>query len=113
MPFTKLLASNKGYENLFLNRLLTPACSGRFQREKQSREQVLGEGEVPPAFQCLPRKEEGLGGGEKVIRHPEHLTNDTQGLQFLERCVEVSLFVSTLTPSHYDPRSPYSARRLP
>lgn len=61
MPFSELLASNKSYENLFLNHLLIPAFSEDSREKKQSREQVLGAGEALPAFQCLSRKEDKGG----------------------------------------------------
>lgn len=95
MPFSKLLTSNKSYENLFLNHLLTPAFTGRFQREKQSREQVLGAGEggLCQLSSVSPGKRTDSGWGVG-IGHPDYLTRATQGLQFLERSVDVSLFVS-------------------
>lgn len=63
MPFSKLLTSNKSYENLFLNHLLTPAFIGRFQREKQSREQVLGAGEGGSASFPVSLQERGQTRG--------------------------------------------------
>lgn len=52
MPFSKLLASNKSYENLFLKRLLTPGCSRR-KNGAGNREQVLGERSFCQHSKCL------------------------------------------------------------
>lgn len=80
MPFSELLASNKSYENLFLNRLLIPAFSGRFQREKNRvGSRCWGQGRLRQLSSVSPGKRTDSGWGV-VMGHPDYLTRAAQEL---------------------------------